>query len=114
MVRAPLPHFSVNDDFNCESLRIEAASCLPLQRMVRSRDKLVELRGASPRLHSDNGPEIISAALWQWAQRPGVGLLYIQPGNPVQDACIECFNRTLRTPRFWIASPSPACMRYAA
>ena len=77
--------FNVNDDFNRESLRA-----------IRALDELVELRGAPQRLRLDNGPEFISAALRQWAQRHGVELLHIQPGKPTQNAYIERFNRTFR------------------
>jgi putative transposase len=57
--------FNVNDDFNRESLRIEIDTSLPSQRVVRTLDELVELRGAPQRLRLDNGPEFISAALRQ-------------------------------------------------
>jgi putative transposase len=65
--------------------------------VVRALDELVELRGAPKRLRLDNGPELISAALRQWAQRHGVDLVHIQPGKPTQNAYIERFNRTFRT-----------------
>lgn len=37
-----------------------------------------------------------------WAQRQGIALLYIQPGNPEQSAYIERYNRTIR--HAWLAS----------
>jgi len=45
----------------------------------------------------DNGPEYISSALQVWARKRGIGLMYIQPGNPQQNAYIERYNRTVRT-----------------
>lgn len=89
--------FNVNDDFNRESLRIEIDTSLPSPRVVRALDELVELRGAPQRLRLDNGPEFISVALRQWAERHDVELLHIQPGKPTQNAYIERFNRTFRT-----------------
>ncbi|MBB3228839.1 putative transposase [Luteibacter sp. Sphag1AF] len=89
--------FNVNDDFNCQSLRIEIDTSLSSQRVIRVLDELVELRGAARRLRLDNGPEFISAALKQWALRHGVELLHIQPGKPTQNEYIERFNRTFRT-----------------
>lgn len=89
--------FNVNDDFNRESMKIEIDSSLPSARVIRALDELVELRGSPKRLRLDNGPEFISAALQQWAQRHGVTLVHIQPGKPTQNAYIERFNRTFRT-----------------
>ena len=88
---------NVNDDFNRESLRIEIDTSLPSARVIRALDELIELRGPPKRLRLDNGPELISAALHQWAQRHGVELVHIQPGKPTQNAYIERFNRTFRT-----------------
>ena len=44
-----------------------------------------------------NGPEYISGTLQNWAERAGIALMYIQPGNPQQNAYIERYNRTVRT-----------------
>jgi putative transposase len=41
--------------------------------------------------------QYISAALQAWASRRGIGLMYIQPGSPQQNAYIERYNRTVRT-----------------
>ena len=88
--------FNVIDDFNREALRIEIDSNLPAQRIVRGLDELVQIRGKPQRLRLDNGPELISEALAQWAERHGVQLVFIQPGRPMQNGIVERFNRTYR------------------
>jgi putative transposase len=89
--------FNVIDDFNRESLRIEIDTSLPAARVIRALDELIELRGTPQRLRLDNGPELISLALADWARRHFVDLAFIQPGKPTQNAYIERFNRTYRT-----------------
>jgi putative transposase len=48
-------------------------------------------------MHMDNGPEFISMALAEWAERRAVKLEFIQSGKPAQNAFFEDFNRTYRT-----------------
>ena len=45
-------------------------------------------------MRMDNGPELVSLALAQWAEEHGVQLEFIKPGEPTQNAFIERFNRT--------------------
>ena len=44
----------------------------------------------------DNGPELTSRALDQWAYERGVRLHFIEPGKPQQNGYIESFNGKLR------------------
>jgi putative transposase len=85
--------FNVMDDYNRQALRIEIDTSLPAARIVRALDELVEVRGKPKRLRMDNGPEFVSKALADWAERNGISLQFIQPGKPTQNAYIERFNR---------------------
>lgn len=89
--------FNVLDEFNREALRIEVDTSLPAGRVVRALNELMELRGKPQRIRLDNGPELVSQSLAQWAADNGVELMFTQPGKPTQNAYIERFNRSYRT-----------------
>ena len=84
------------DEGNREGLAIEVATAIPAQRGVRVRDQLVALYGRPQALRLDHGPELTAQVFVDWCERNGIAQLYIQPGKPVQNACIERFNRTFR------------------
>ena len=70
---------------------------LPAQRVALVLDRLIAERGRAPaEIVLDNGPELTSRALDQWAYERGVRLRFIDPGKPVQNAFIESFNGRLR------------------
>jgi len=87
---------NVMDDFNREALWIEADTSLPARRVIRTLDMLAAWRGYPQQIRVDNGPELISKELAEWAERHQVVLAFIQPGKPAQNAYIERFNRTYR------------------
>ena len=89
--------FNVVDDFNREALAIEIDLNIPAQRVVRVLDRIVANRGYPLKMRMDNGPELVSLTLAQWAEEHGVILEFIRPGRPTQNAFIERFNRTYRT-----------------
>ena len=89
--------FNVVDDFNREALAIEIDLNIPAQRVVRVPDRIVANRGCPLKMRMDNGPELISLVLAQWAEEHGVMPEFIRPGKPTQNAFIERFNRTYRT-----------------
>jgi putative transposase len=88
---------TIVDAYTRESLAIEVDTSLPGERVARVLDRVIGERGAAPReITLDNGPELTSRALDQWAYERGVRLRFIDPGKPVQNAYIESFNGRLR------------------
>ena len=83
---------NVIDDFNREALTIDIDLSLPSERVVRALDQIIEWRGKPQVIRSDNGPEYISGTFIAWAERRGIKLDHIQPGNPQQNAYIERYN----------------------
>ncbi len=87
---------SVIDVFTREALALEVDSSLPGPRVVRVLDRLVSERPAPAQIVLDNGPELISQVLEQWAHQHGVTLHFIDPGKPVQNAHCESFHSRVR------------------
>ena len=88
---------NVIDEANREALAIQVAQSLPASMLIRTMDRLVDWYGAPESIRMDNGPEMTSHDFVEWAQRKGIALNYIEPGEPNQNAYIERFNRTFRT-----------------
>ena len=80
-----------------KGLAIEVNFSLPSERVVRTLNQIISWRGRPLALRVDNGPEYTSARLQNWAEKAGIGLIYIQPGKPQQNAYVERYNRTVRT-----------------
>jgi putative transposase len=88
---------TVVDTFTRESLAIEVDTSISGERVARVLDRVIAERGAQPEeIVMDNGPELTSRALDQWAYERGIRLRFIAPGKPVQNALIESFNGRLR------------------
>lgn len=88
---------TVVDAYSRESLAIEVDTSLSGERVVRVLERLVAERGSLPDvIVLDNGPELTSRALDQWAYERGVELHFIEPGKPQQNGFIESFNGRLR------------------
>lgn len=87
---------NVIDDFNRQVLAIEADSSIPSLRVIRVLERLKEVRGLPQMIRTDNGPEFISKNLDGWCRDNKIQLIFIQPGEPTQNAFIERFNGSLR------------------
>ena len=58
-------------------------------RVARELDRLLAERGKPKTIVSDNGTELTSNAILQWADDHKVNWHYIAPGKPVQNAFVE-------------------------
>lgn len=87
---------NILDDYNREALWIEIDTSLPAERVIRVLEMLIAWRGCPKQIRMDNGPELISHRLKNWAEEHQIMLAHIQPGKPAQNAYIERFNRTYR------------------
>lgn len=87
---------NILDDYNREALWIEVDYSLPAERVIRVLEMIILWRGAPKQIRMDNGPELISDRLENWAKEHHIDLAHIQPGKPAQNAYIERFNRTFR------------------
>ena len=87
---------NVIDDFNREVLMIETDTSLPTVRVIRCLSAIAEMRGFPEMIRVDNGPEFISAKLDVWCKENKIKLIFIQPGEPTQNAYIERLNGTFR------------------
>ena len=87
---------NVIDDFNREILMIETDTSLPTARVIRCLTQIGYERGLPKMIRVDNGPEFISSKLDVWCKENNIQLIFIQPGEPTQNAFIERFNGTFR------------------
>ena len=87
---------NIIDDFNRESLAIEADTSLPTLRLIRVLDRLIEQKGKPANIRTDNGPEFISHKLEEWCTRHQITIQFIPPGKPMQNGFIERKNGSIR------------------
>lgn len=79
-----------------ECLALVGDTSLSGTRVTRVLDQLIALRGKAETIVSDNGTELTSMVVLQWAQGNGVAWHYIAPGKPMQNGFVESFNGKLR------------------
>lgn len=84
------------DEFSKGGLALDIAFSLPAPAVIRILDEVAAIFGYPQFLRVDNGPELASIAMLDWALEHGVQLLFIEPGKPTQNAFIESFNSRVR------------------
>jgi len=86
----------VYDDCTRECLALVADTSISGRRVARELDAIMAWRGKPATIVSDNGTELTSNAILEWADRQKVAWHYIAPGKPQQNAFSESFNGRLR------------------
>ncbi len=69
---------------------------MPVLRVTRVLDKIIEQRGEPQSIRCDNGPELPRRHFLAWSIERKIELVHIQPGKPTQNAHVESFHGRLR------------------
>jgi putative transposase len=88
--------FGVMDQCSRECLRLIADTSIGGARVVRELDYLLATRGRPTCIVSDNGTELTSRVVLQWAQDQGIEWHYITPGKPSENGFTESLNGKVR------------------
>jgi len=86
----------VVDDCTRGCLALIADTSISSIRVARELGRLLDERGKPKTIVSDNGTELTSNAILQWADDHKVAWHYIAPGKPAQNAFAESFIGRLR------------------
>jgi len=86
----------VYDDCTRECLALVADTSISGRRVARELDAIIGWRGKPVTIVSDNGTELTSNAILEWADQRKVDWHYIAPGKPQQNGFSESFNGKLR------------------
>lgn len=87
---------NVVDDFSREVVGQLVSVSISGHQVARFLSQLCEARGKPAKIVCDNGTEFTSKAMFFWSKETGVGLGFIQPGKPTQNAFVESLNGKFR------------------
>lgn len=87
---------TIVDSYTRECLEIRTATSLGSARVTNALERVAESRGFPGAIRVDNGPEFTSRRFRAWCEQKGVGIVYIQPGKPTQNAIVESFHARFR------------------
>jgi putative transposase len=88
----PLKLLNIVDEFSREALAMDVERHIDADHVVATLDRLAAVRGYPAYVRFDNGPEFCAYAVADWCKQTGVGVIFIDPGSPWQNAFAESFN----------------------
>ncbi len=83
-------------DVTLECLAAIPDTSISGRRVARELTTLIERRGKSGMIVSDNGTELTSNAILAWSKDHKIEWHYIAPGRPMQNGYVESFNGRMR------------------
>lgn len=86
---------TIVDEFTRECLAIDVGRSLKSDDVLERLAWLTPTRGVPEYIRPVNGAEFASKAVRQWLGNVGVQTLFIEPGSPWENECIESFNGKL-------------------
>jgi putative transposase len=87
---------NIVDECTREALTMRVGRCCTAEDLITELEQLVAIYGPPSSLRCDNGPELIADALREWCQFSRIGISYIEPGSPWENAYVESFNGRVR------------------
>jgi len=87
---------TVIDEVTRECLALETDSSITGRRVAAVLNRIAIFRGLPQEILTDNGPEFTSNVMDAWAYDHKVDHIFIDPGKPMQNGCIESFNGKFR------------------
>jgi putative transposase len=87
---------TIVDEYTRECLAIVVDRKLNSTHVLETLGELFIRRGPPKHIRSDNGPEFCAEAVKRWLKRLEVKTLFIEPGSPWENGCVESFNGKLR------------------
>ena len=84
------------DEYTRQCRSINVARRLKSDQVLERLMDLFIRRGIPEHIRSDNGSEFTARTVREWLNRLGVRTLYIEPGSPWENGCIESFTGKLR------------------
>ena len=86
----------IMDQYGRRCLDLIADRSLTGERVARELSRMVALHGKPATIVSDNGTELTSKAILQWASKYNVDWHYITPGKPSENGFTESLNGKIR------------------
>ena len=86
----------IMDQYGRRCLDLIADRSLTGERVARELNRIVALHGKPATIVSDNGTELTSKAILQWASEYDVDWHYITPGKPSENGFTESLNGKIR------------------
>jgi putative transposase len=87
---------NVVDDVTRECLAAIPDTSISGRRVARELTALIERRGKTGMIVSDNGTELTSNAILKWCAEHKIEWHYVAPGKPMQNGFVESFNGRMR------------------
>lgn len=87
---------NIVDEHTREALAMRVGRHCTAEDLISELERLVVIYGPPASLRCDNGPELIANALREWCRFSRIGISYIEPGSPWENAYIESFNGRVR------------------
>ena len=87
---------NIVDEYTREALAMDVERHIDADHVVATLDRIAAVRGYPTYVRFDNGPEFCAYAVADWCKASGVGVIFIDPGSPWQNAYVESFNGRAR------------------